>query len=139
MDTKELKASLAATDLFGRLPSQTLNRLAKNGRVVAHPDGHEVIIEGAGAAGFHLIVAGTARVTAHGVVRRTLAVGDYFGEISVIDGKPRSAGVEAVEGLRTFVIDPTVFRGLLDSHPAFTRDILVLLCSRLRAAEARNG
>jgi CRP/FNR family cyclic AMP-dependent transcriptional regulator len=137
VNTEELKASLAATELFGRLPAQTLSRLAKSGREVAHADGHEVVTEGAGAVGFHLIVAGTARVTSKGAERRTLATGDYFGEISVIDGRPRSAGVEAVEGLRTFVIEPTVFRGLLDSNPAFARDVLVMLCTRLRAAESQ--
>ena len=139
MDTDQLIESLASSDLFRRVPRRTLAKVVKMGREVAHPDGHEVVTEGHGAVGFHMIVAGTARVSTHGTVRRTLAVGDYFGEISVIDGRPRSAGVEAIEGLRTFVIEPAVFRNLLESNPEFNQEILLLLCSRLREAEARLG
>jgi CRP/FNR family transcriptional regulator, cyclic AMP receptor protein len=134
----ELKTRLAATDLFQDLSKRSLGHLVKAGREISHADGHEVIVEGAGAVGFHLIVNGTARVTSGGAVRRTLGVGDYFGEISVIDGRPRSASVEAVENLKTFAIEPAVFNGLLDDNPAFARKIMLLLCSRLREADRRH-
>lgn len=137
MKADELRARLAATGLFEGLPKRSLNLLAKSGREIKHADGHEVITEGAGAIGFHLITAGTARVTTGGAVRRTLGVGDYFGEISAIDGRPRSASVEAVENLTTFAVTPVVVNTLLDDNPAFARRLLLLLCSRLREAEAR--
>jgi CRP-like cAMP-binding protein len=98
-----------------------------------------VITEGAGAIGFHLITFGRARVTRGESVLRTLGVGDYFGDISVIDGQPRSASVQAVGSLRTFVINPTVFQSLLDEHPDFAKGLLVLLCKRLREAEKRDS
>ena len=139
MNAAELKTWLAATDLFRSMPKRSLGQLAKAGREVAHADGHEVIVEGAGAVGFHLITAGTARVTSVGAVRRTLSVGDYFGEISVIDGRPRSASVEAVEQLRTFVLDPAVVKHLAASNPDFAHQLLVMLCTRLREAESRAG
>jgi CRP/FNR family cyclic AMP-dependent transcriptional regulator len=135
----ELKAQLGSIDLFAGLPKRAVAQLAKAGREVDHADGREVIVEGRGAVGFHLIIAGTARVTSSGSVRRTLGVGDYFGEISVIDGRPRSASVEAVDSLHTFVIDPTVVQSLIDDHPAFAKQLLVLLCTRLREAEKRTG
>jgi CRP-like cAMP-binding protein len=135
----ELKSRLAATDLFEGLSKRSLAQLVKAGREISHQDGHEVIVEGAGAVGFHLITNGTARVTSGDAVRRTLGVGDYFGEISVIDARPRSASVEAMENLRTFAVDPAVLNGLIDENPAFARKLLIMLCTRLREAERRSG
>jgi CRP-like cAMP-binding protein len=138
MNAEELRARLVAVDLFEGLNKRALGHLVKGGREIKHPDGHEVITEGAGAVGFHLITGGTARVTSGGAVRRTLAVGDYFGEISVIDGRPRSASVEAIENLTTLAIAPAVVNGLIEDNPAFARRLLILLCSRLREAERRS-
>jgi CRP/FNR family cyclic AMP-dependent transcriptional regulator len=121
------------------LSKRSLTQLVKAGREVRHPDGHEVILEGSGAVGFHLITAGKARVTSGGAVRRTLSVGDYFGEISVIDGRPRSASVEAVSDLTTFVIDSTMLNQLVADSPDFAHQLLVILCTRLREAEKRAG
>ena len=139
MKADELKALLGSIDLFQSVSKRNLGHLAKSGREISHPDGHEVIMEGAGAIGFHLIIGGTARVTTGGSVRRVLGVGDYFGEISVIDGKPRSASVEAVESLRTFAIAPAIVKGLIEDNPDFARTLLLLLCARLREAEARSA
>ena len=137
MDKNELKAQLAQIDLFQSLSKRSLNQLVKGGRETGHPDGKEIITEGSGAVGFHLVISGTARVTSGGAVRRTLGAGDYFGEISVIDGKPRSASVEAVDSLVTFAIVPSTVQALMDDHPDFARRLLVLVCARLREAEAR--
>jgi CRP-like cAMP-binding protein len=139
MNADDLKARLAATDLFEGLNKRALGQLVKGGREIKHPDGHEVITEGAGAVGFHLITGGTARVTTGGLVRRTLGIGDYFGEISVIDGRPRSASVEAIENLTTLAIAPAIVNGLIEDNPTFARRLLVLLCSRLREAERRSS
>ena len=139
MKADELKERLANTDLFEGLAKRSLAHLVKGGREIKHPDGHEVVTEGAGAVGFHLITNGTARVTTGGAVRRTLGVGDYFGEISVIDGRPRSASVEAIENLTTFAIAPAVVNGLIEDNPIFARRLLILLCSRLREAERRSS
>lgn len=139
MEADELQTRMAGIELFQGLSKRDLKTLIRSGTQTAHPDGREVITEGSGAIGFHLITAGEARVTSGETVRRTLGVGDYFGEISVIDGQPRSASVEAVGSLRTFAIHPHVFQKLLDDHPDFARRLLVLLCKRLREAEKRGS
>jgi CRP/FNR family transcriptional regulator, cyclic AMP receptor protein len=137
VDNDELHTRLASIDLFQGLSKRDLAKVVKAGRVIELQDGHEVITEGSGAVGLHLITAGKARVTSGGAVRRMLGVGDYFGEISVIDGQPRSASVEAVGTLRTFMIHPHVVKTLIEEHPDFARRLLILLCSRLREAEHR--
>ena len=138
MEADELQTRMAGIELFQGLSKRDLKKIIGSGKQTAHPDGHEVITEGSGAIGFHLITAGEARVTSGEAVRRTLGVGDYFGEISVIDGQPRSASVEAVGSLQTFAIHPVVFQKLLDDHPDFARGLLVVLCKRLRDAEKRG-
>jgi CRP-like cAMP-binding protein len=138
MNSKELQQQLAGVELFDGLSKRALAQVASSGRFTEHVDGHEVIVEGAGATGFHLITAGRARVTSGGSVRRTLGVGDYFGEISVIDGKPRSSSIEAVGKLQTFMIPPSALQNLISEQPKFARQLLLVLCSRLREAEQRN-
>ena len=138
MNSKELQQQLAGVELFQGLSKRTLAQIASSGRFTDHVNGHEVIVEGAGATGFHLITSGKARVTSGGAVRRTLGVGDYFGEISVIDGKPRSSSVEAVGDLQTFMIRPSVLQGLISEQPKLAQQLLLVLCARLREAEARG-
>lgn len=135
MKADELKERLASVDLFEGLNKRGLGQLVKGGREIKHPDGHEVITEGAGAVGFHLITAGTARVTTGGSVRRTLGVGDYFGEISVIDGKPRSATVVAgPDGVTTYHLNRARFLAIVDSDRNVARAVMVNLCTRIRAS-----
>jgi CRP/FNR family transcriptional regulator, cyclic AMP receptor protein len=138
VDKTELQTRLAGIDLFQDLPKRALRQVVNAGRETSHVDGREVITEGTGAVGFHLITSGQARVTSDGAVRRTLGVGDYFGEISAIDGQPRSASVEAVGELHTFLVNPHVLKTVLDENPAVARRLLIVLCKRLREAEQRT-
>ena len=138
MNSKELQQQLATVELFQGLSKRTIAQIASTGRFTDHIDGHEVIVEGAGASGFHLITSGQARVTSGGAVRRTLGVGDYFGEISVLDGKPRSSSVVADGALQTFMVHPSVLQRLIDEQPKFARQLLLVLCARLREAEGRG-
>ena len=72
----------------------------------------------------------------NGRVVRQLHPGDYFGEISLIDGGPRSATVQADVPMRTLSIASWEFKPLLEEHPAIARHMLVELCRKLRGAEA---
>jgi CRP/FNR family transcriptional regulator, cyclic AMP receptor protein len=133
----DLVERLARVDLFAGFSRKSLRRLALSGREVQHRPGHEVASEGGSGAGFHLILAGHADVDVGGAPRRELGPDDYFGEISLVDGKPRSATVRAGgEGLQTFAIPVWEFRALLDEHPEVTRALLENLCARIRSVEA---
>lgn len=131
----ELIPRLAEIDVFRGLPPKQLKKLAAQVREVRLDDGHRVASEGKGALGFHLILDGHAVVSVGGVERRTLGPGDYFGEISLIDGKPRSASVVAKGPLHTAVIDSVTFQPLIDESPEFARSLLLVLCNRLRSLE----
>ena len=136
-DATSTEAALAKVDLFSGLSSRQLRKLEKLTRGVEHSSGQTVAAQGHGSLAFHLITEGTASVEVHGTEVRTLKAGDYFGEISAIDGKPRSATITATSALKTLAIPHQEFDRLLTDEPEFAHTILLMLCSRLRDAEAR--
>ena len=132
------EAVLADVDLFRDLSKAQLKRLALASREVSHPKGKTVATEGRGGLAFHYILEGSASVSKDGRELRTLGPGDYFGEISMIDGRPRSATVTAVEPMKALAIPHLDFEAVVDEDPGFARHLLKTLCARLREAEARS-
>ena len=135
--TRSPEDMLAEVDLFSGLSRRQVRTLLDRGRIVPHESGHQVSAEGLGSLAFHLILDGGATVSIAGTEVRTLGRGDYFGEISMIDGKPRSATVTATEPTRTLAIPHQDFERLVADEPDFARGLLVTLCARLREAESR--
>jgi len=84
---------------------------------------------------FIFIVEGKARVEKNGKVIRQLSGGDFLGEISLIDGEPRTATVIAETDMILLVVNKTSFDHLLDKVPGLQRKILISLCSYVRRAE----
>src|SRR5881409_856437 len=64
---------------------------------------------------------------------------EFFGEMSLLDGEPRSATVKAETDLRLLVIDRTHFWRLLKEVPGLTEKILVTLSRRVRQVEEPRG
>lgn len=135
--TKPAEEALGATDLFSGLSPRTLRKVADAARQVEHAEGQEITTEGKSGVGFHLILEGTVAVQVPGREPKTLGAGDYFGEISLIDGKPRSATVTTTSPVTTLSLLSWHFEPLLDNEPEVTKTLLQVMCARLRAAEAR--
>lgn len=136
---KDLLERLKTVALFEGLSDKELKDVLGQSRVVEHDEGHDIVESGTGSVGFHLILEGQASVSQGARTIGTLGPGDYFGEISVIDGKPRSATVTTTTPVRTLSLVAWKFQPLLDAHPALTRKILLGLCKTLRAAEASQN
>ena len=132
----DVQAHLARVPIFAGLSSRQLGKLAGSSRRTTHQAGHEMAKEGEGALALHIILDGTAEVSVHGRPRRELSAGDYFGEISLIDGKKRSATVTATSDLHTLAVPHGPFQKLLETEPGFAAGLLTLVCARLREAEA---
>jgi CRP-like cAMP-binding protein len=129
--------AFAGVGLFADLKKRQVTTLANAARKVVHSPGDEVAAEGRAALAFHVITDGEASVRVGTKVRRTLRPGDYFGEISMIDGLPRSATVLAGgAGLTTYALNRTQFLSILDKDRAIARAVMVALCGRIRAGES---
>ncbi|HVC42949.1 MAG TPA: cyclic nucleotide-binding domain-containing protein [Candidatus Saccharimonadales bacterium] len=128
---------LKATRLFEGLSKKEIREVARVSREIEHAAGEKVVEEGAPGVGFHLILAGRARVTRNGRTLRELGPGDSFGDISLIDDGPRSASVIAEQPLRLLSILSWEFKPLLLEHPKLTYKLLLRVCALLRDAEAR--
>jgi len=132
----DLEEALAGVPLLTPLSVRRRRQLLDRSRVVDHEAGHQLAAEGGGALAMHVILSGSATVSIGGREVRTLRAGDYFGEISLIDGKPRSAAVTAAEPLRVLAVPYQAFQEMLDADPAFARQLLVVLCARIRDVPA---
>ncbi len=129
---------LRAVPLFAGLKDRQLKDVLGQTRVVEHT-ASEILEEGTKGVGFHLILDGTVTVLQGGQVRRTLGPGEYFGEISLIDGKPRSASVRPEGVVRTLSLTAWNFQPLLERHPALNHQLLLGLCAHVREAEASSA
>ncbi|MBA3738801.1 MAG: cyclic nucleotide-binding domain-containing protein [Actinobacteria bacterium] len=132
---EELLDKLRTVAIFRGLDDKELHRIAEVGKQVHFDAGKVVAQQDGGAAGFHLIIDGEVSVDVDGHERARLGPGKYFGEMSLLDGQPRSATVKAEEPTTTFALTSWQFLPLLAEYPSISRALLVELCARLRRVE----
>jgi CRP-like cAMP-binding protein len=124
--------TLRKVPLFHDLSDKDLKQILTIGKEVRHEAGKRVVEEDHPGVGFHMILEGEAEAAVGGEVMTKLGPGDYFGDISLIDGGPRSATVTAITDVRTYAIPAWNFGRLLDQNPSIMKGLLVELCRRLR-------
>lgn len=123
--------------LFSAATSSQLRTIRREVEEITVPAGKVLVEEGTIGREFFFIVEGKAAVR-HG--RRkvaTLGPGNYFGELSLLDKKPRSATVEAETDMTLLVLEQRRFNGLLDAMPALSHKLLMAMAQRIREADAK--
>jgi pyruvate,water dikinase len=125
---------LVHVPLFSELTGPDRDAIARLFTQRVFASGETVTKEGSDAAAFYLIESGTATVTVHGVFRRTLHAGDYFGEIALIDGRARSATVTADDELVCQGITLWDFQPLVQRNTTMAWTLLQTLAGMLREA-----
>src|SRR3989442_565250 len=91
------------------------------------------------AINFFFIIDGAARVEVPPQSHHRVGPGEFFGEMSLLDGRPRSATVLAGTPVRLLVVHRRDFWKLLKEAPALTEQILVTVSQRVRRAEKAVG
>jgi CRP-like cAMP-binding protein len=130
------KEALSRVQLLQSIPEAAIDLLVQRSTTMTVQPGTVMVQQGSTDSGLGLVLEGTAVVEVNGVERATLGEGDYFGEMSLIDGAPRSATVTAgPDGAKTLTISPLTFREVLESQPAVARDLLPHLVARIRSLE----
>jgi CRP-like cAMP-binding protein len=119
--TEELEAIGAITD----------EREVDTGTALTHEGRHEGY--------FFVIVSGTVRIERGGQTINTLHDGDFLGEISLLDGGPRTATAVAESPCQLLVMTYQRFNQLLDSEPQVRNAVLVEVGQRLRSLDADSG
>ena len=126
---------LVRVPLFAGMTDRAREAVAALAAEVTFDPGDQLTVEGADDCAFYLIVDGEVEVRRGGALVRRLDAGEFIGEISLIDGRPRTATVTAVGRVRTLMIERDGFLDLVDRHAAVRLGILVALTDRVRSDE----
>jgi CRP/FNR family cyclic AMP-dependent transcriptional regulator len=126
---------LQRVPLFSGFSEDELRRVADLARIVEIPAGTVVTQIGSPGDSFFVIIDGTVGVRTPIGAGGQLQPGDFFGEMSLLDGEPRSATIVAVTDLRLLVVDRSHFWRLLDETPDLLRRMLTILSRRVRHLE----
>jgi CRP/FNR family transcriptional regulator, cyclic AMP receptor protein len=123
---------LQNTPLWSGLSSQDLKLIVKLSKERGFESGQTIVSKGEGGIGFYLILAGTVEVRSDGNVLSKLGLGQFFGEMSVLDNQPRSADVVAVEPSRVLILSAWSFKTLISDNPKIALKMLQEFVRRLR-------
>jgi putative iron-dependent peroxidase len=123
---------LRSVPLFSTLGESEIERLSEHALEVDVPDGQELIHQGEPGDEFFLVVSGHVVVERNGHGLARLGPGDYFGEIALIDGRPRTASAIAEGPVSLLVLGHRDFDNLLDEYPSVARPIVRTLVERIR-------
>jgi CRP/FNR family transcriptional regulator, cyclic AMP receptor protein len=88
------------------------------------------------------VVVGTVRIsrpTSRGkeIILADLRPGELFGEIALLDGKPRSANVVALTNCELMILERRNVMPFLERHPAACMKLMEILCARIRRSDDR--
>lgn len=126
---------LRVVPLFAGMTDRALEAVAALADEVEFADGASLTTEGEDGGAFYMLVAGTVRVSRAGTLVRVLEAGAFIGEISLIDGRPRTATVVAVGPVRALIVRRAGFLELMDRFSAVRLGVLMALTDRIRSDE----
>jgi CRP-like cAMP-binding protein len=131
-------ALLSAARLFDGVDADGMDHIAAVAVEVEFPADHAIARQGEIGSGFFVIVEGGARVIRDGRTVATLGPGDFFGELSVLDGQPRIAQVLADGPTTCLALATWDFEAVLLAEPRVSLAILRGLAGRLRDLTAAD-
>ena len=121
--------------LFSTSSAKDLRTIRKALEEVTVPPGRLLCEQGTIGQEFFLIVDGQASVKRNNRKVATLGPGQYFGELALLDRRPRSASVTSDTDMTLLVLGQRQFNGVLDSVPPLSRKLLSAMATRLREAD----
>ena len=135
---------LATVPLFSGIERSEMGRFADLTREKTYPKGSVIVFEDDPGDSLFVVRGGRVRVVlvaedGREVILGVLGVGEYFGELSLIDDQPRSAHVIAMEDATLLVLRREDFRKRVEQSPSVAWALLIELSRRLRVADGKIG
>ena len=119
--------------LFATLPVSMVENLAVRAQRGHFTAGESIVTQGADAKGFYVIEDGTVEVFVDGTLRREQGPGEYFGEIALLRGGPRTATVRAATDVTVLAVERDDFLESIGSQTRTTQEAEAVVVERLAA------
>ncbi|MDM8000575.1 MAG: Crp/Fnr family transcriptional regulator [Dehalococcoidia bacterium] len=133
-------AFLARVPLFASLKPPLLDELASRLTPKSYRRGEVIFHQDDPGSAMHIVKSGQVKIATTSpegeeVIMAILKDGDFFGELSLLDDKPRSANAVAMEATQTLTLRRGDFMDMLNRHPEMVGGILASLAERLRRTD----
>jgi CRP-like cAMP-binding protein len=127
---------LRKVPLFRGMPAYALETVADRATETTFDDGATLTREGEPGDEFYIVTDGRLHVSQHGAMVAEMGTGDFLGEISLVDGRPRTATVTAVGPVEALVIRRADFLEMIEFDSAVRLGILMALTERIRGTDS---
>jgi CRP-like cAMP-binding protein len=124
--------ALAGVPRFAGMSSKHLNRLAAESDELDLDSGQTIVHEGDPGEALFVMLAGQAKVVRAGKRLASVVPGDFFGELSALDGGPRTASIVAETPVRVLRLFRGTLMRLLEEEPQVTPRLMYGIARRIR-------
>lgn len=137
LDPRSMSDALAAVPLFAGLDEDGLAGLVRGMRVRRFRRGETVFHLGDPGDALFIVMSGAIKITlpadtGEEAILATLRPGDFFGELALLDGAPRSATAVSIEPSETYILGRDRFRELIATEPIMRDALLATLAAEVR-------
>jgi CRP/FNR family cyclic AMP-dependent transcriptional regulator len=137
VDVRSMGEALAAVPLFGGLDEEGLAGLLRGMRIRKFRRNETVFHLGDPGDALFIVMSGSIKITLPAetgdeAILATLRPGDFFGELALLDGAPRSATAVAIEPTETYILPRDRFRELIATEPVMREALLATLAAEVR-------
>jgi CRP/FNR family transcriptional regulator, cyclic AMP receptor protein len=133
---------LSGVCLLGELSAERLTSVEQACRYKRFAAQEQIVDRDSATTDVFFVVRGSVRVVNYSILGREIAfdevtAGNYFGELSALDGQPRSASVMALEDTLILALPRSLFLNLLSEHPNIALQVMMRLAKIVRTADER--
>jgi CRP/FNR family transcriptional regulator, cyclic AMP receptor protein len=129
---------LSQVPMFSACSRKDLGLIARYADELSVASGEVIVKEGDAGREFFVLVDGKASVTRNGREIAVLGPGNYFGELSLLDGQKRDATVTTASPADLLVVGTREFSALLEDVPQITRKLLAGMARRLHELDSAH-
>jgi CRP/FNR family transcriptional regulator, cyclic AMP receptor protein len=124
--------ALSMIPIFANLSERQLRKVLRGANEDRYDEGTVIVRQGGRTETMFVILEGDARVVRDGRTIAHRSAGDFFGEITVIDGRPRAGTVIAETPIRCLVLSRQQLQAMVMGEPRAAWAMLESLASRIR-------